>query len=139
MTTASTFTTASSTPHCSKNPEWYRQNLRQLIAAHLRRLQHATGLTLDQIARERLGWSRGNNFSQLTLPRYKNVLSPATALQMAAALELDDEETDEIVIVTMRANADRNCQMSPLFQARYDKALARRLCAVAKSRGIRLS
>lgn len=123
----------------TKTPEWYQTNLRALLTAHLRRLQSATGLPLDEIARKRLGWSRGNNFTQLTQPKYRCVLSPASTLQMAKALELDDEETDELVIVTMRANSDRTCAMSSEFLARYEKAVARRLCATAKSRGIRLS
>jgi hypothetical protein len=123
----------------SKTPDWYQTNLRVLLMTHVHRLQSATGLTLDQIARDRLGWSRGNNFTQLTNPKYRSVLSPASALQMAEALELDKEETDELVIVAMRANSGRTCEMSPEFLARYEKAIVRRLCAAAKKRGIHLA
>ncbi|WP_140914390.1 hypothetical protein [Methylomonas koyamae] len=141
MKTSITSVTSSSTATSpwAKTPEWYQTNLRALLATHVHRLQSATGLTLDQIARERLGWSRGNNFTQLTQPKYKSILSPASALQMAKALELDNKETDELVIATMRANSGRLCEMTPEFLSRYEKSLARRLCAAAKKRGIRLS
>lgn len=143
MITSISSTTSSTTVSVispwTKAPEWYRANLRSLLATHLRRLQTSTGLTLDEIARERLGWVRGNNFTQLTQPKYKTVLSPVSTLKMADALELDKEETDQLVIVAMRANSDRGCQMTPEFLSHYEKAVARYLCRAAKSRGIRLS
>ncbi len=117
-------------------PEHYQKQLRELLGTYVQRLQLATGLTLDQIARDRLEWARGNNFTQLTSAKYKSILSPSSSLQMAAALELNEEETDLLIMITMRANSDKTSKLSPHFISRYDKAVFRFTLNKAKKRGI---
>lgn len=136
-TSAASATILSPSPW-AKTPDWYKEKLRELLSSHIRRLQNATSFTLDQIARERLGWSRGNHLSQLTSPKLTHILSPASTLSMAKALELDGDETDQLVIIVMRANSDKGYDMTPEFLHRYEMAAFRKVCEKAKERGIRL-
>lgn len=123
----------------SREPQWYRARLCALLVQYIERLESTQGITRKELATVRMGWQKPNHLSQITLVKYDTALSPASALQMAQALELDADETDELVILTMRANADRSAKMSAEFLARYEKVIARRLIAGAKRRGVRLS
>ena len=123
----------------SQSPEWYQLKLAEVLDSYITRLTIATGLTLDEIGQKRLGLKRGNHLSQLRSGKPAYVLSPALAMELEVALELNKVETDELVILTMRANSKRSSNMTPEFVNRYEVAILRKVVYAARGKGIRLS
>ena len=113
--------------------------LAEVLDSYITRLTIATGLTLDEIGQKRLGLKRGNHLSQLRSGKPAYVLSPALAMELEVALELNKVETDELVILTMRANSKRSSNMTPEFVNRYEVAILRKVVYAARGKGIRLS